>query len=55
MEVEIEDEGAQDVSGKCSLMCRSTNPTINHMHPSIYHSQNKITYDGKDELNLNNI
>ena len=55
LEVEGEDERDQDGSGEGSLPCRSINPAINHMHASIYHLQNDITYDGKGELNLNNI
>ena len=30
-------------------------PTTIHMHTSIDHWQSDIKYDGKDELNLNNI
>jgi len=55
LEVEGEYERAMDRSGEGSLPCRLIIATINSMHASIYHLQNDINYDGKDELNLNDI
>jgi len=55
LEVEGEDERDKYRSGEGALPCRSITPAIKHMHASIYHLQNEINYDGKDELNLNGI